>query len=413
MAGDGATVQVFETQDGLLLFGDEDALVQIEDHSLTPVKKISPQQVARVAGYVGVAAGDAMANSGRWVKLTAESAEAVKKAGGVGKVASGVLRGDTGKILQHLKLDPLSAGALATPTASAVLGGLAAQYAIEAALDDITAYLEIIDAKLDKLLKQRKTQTLGQLGGVTAVIDEAASIFEQTGRVSSTTWSKVQSNSLALATMQHEAIAELAALAEEVARSAGDADQAAKVLGEAADDAQFWLGVLARCIALQDRQYVLELARVFDEGPEQVDSHRQGIEIARADRVRRIEQALRDIAASVSESAALSNLSTVVNPLSAPRVARRAGAITTHVATFAQHADLQVAGIEVASTPWRRAARGLFDETSTAVGGAGASAVGRAKGAGQRVGKFRDDRVLRRARKIEEKRGLGADDDQP
>ncbi|WP_298891398.1 hypothetical protein [uncultured Serinicoccus sp.] len=409
MASDGATVQVFEAGDGLLLFGDEEALLHIDDHSLTPTKKISRQQLARVAGYAGAAAGELMANSGRWVKLTSESHDAVEAAGGVERLVSGVLRGDKGQIAQHLRFDNLAVGGLLTPTAPAVLGSMAAQYAIEAALDDITAYLELIDAKLDKLLKQRKTQTLGQLGGVSAVIDEATSIYEQTGRVSSTTWSKVQSNSLALATMQSEAIAELAGLAEEVARSTGDADQAAKVLGEAADDAEFWLGVLARCIALQDRQYVLELARVFDEDAEQLDSHRQGIEIARAERVRRIEQALQAIAASVSDSAVLSNLSTVVNPLNAPRVARRAGAITTHVATFAEHADLQVAGIEVASTPWRRAARGLLDETSGAVGSVGTSAVGKARGAGQRVGKFRDDRVLRRARKIEERRGLGAD----
>ena len=410
MVSDGATIQVFEAEEGLLLFGDEKALLQIEDHALTPTKRISKQQMARAAGYIGVATGELAANSGRWVKLTAESAEAVRAAGGVETVVAGVLRGDAGQIVQHLRFDNFAAAGLLTPTAPAVLGGMAAQYALEAALDDITAYLEVIDAKLDKLLKQRKTQTLGQLGGVISVIDEAAQIFEQTGRVSSTTWSKIQSNSLVLATMQSEAVAELTGLAENVSKSAGDADQAAKVMGEAADDAEFWLGVLARCIALQDRQYVLELARVVDEDPEQLDSHREGIRIARAERVRRIESALDAIAGSVSESAVLSNLSTVVNPLSAPRVARRAGAITTSVATFAEHAELQVAGIEVASTPWRRAARGLFDETSSAVGGAGTSAFGRARSAGQAVGKLREERVLRRARKIEERRGRNESD---
>lgn len=405
MASDGATIQVFEAEDGLLLFGDEDALRQIEDHSRTPSKRISKQQLARIAGYAGVAAGELTANSGRWVKLTAESHEAVKAVGGVQNVVSGVLRGEAGQILQHLKFDNLAVGGLLTPTAPAVLGGMAAQYAIEAALDDITAYLEVIDAKLDKLLKQRKTQMLGQLGGVTSVIDDAARIYEQTGRVSSTTWSTVQSNSLALATMQSEAIAELTGLAEDVSQTAGDADRAAKVLAEAEADAEFWLGVLARCIALQDRQYVLALARVFDEDPEELDSHREGIAIARADRMRRIKQSLDAIAASVAESAALSNLSTVANPLNAPRVTRRARAITTSVATFAEHADLPIAGIDVSSTTWRRAARELIDDTSTAVGGAGVSAVGKAKGAGQAVGRYREDRVLRRAKKIEEKRG--------
>lgn len=80
-----------------------------------------------------------------------------------------------------------------------VLATMATQYALEAALDEITAYLEVIDAKLDQLLKQRKTETLGQLGGIAMAIEEANAIYNETDGVSLVTWSKVQ---FALQTMQ-------------------------------------------------------------------------------------------------------------------------------------------------------------------------------------------------------------------
>lgn len=173
-----------------------------------------------------------MAQSGRWVKLDRQSHEAVKAAqkAGMGKVLSGVLRGDKGRIIKHLKFEDLAKGAALTPAAPAVMGAMATQYALEAALDDITAYLETIDLKLDQLLKQRKTETLGQIGGVSLAIDEAAAILDETGTVSPVTWSKVQATSLALQTMQAEAVAQLQAVAENVTTAGGDVDKAAKAL---------------------------------------------------------------------------------------------------------------------------------------------------------------------------------------
>lgn len=406
MAEAGETVAVYEAEDGVLVFGSEAALELFDDDAGLASRPLSAKHLARVIGYAGTAGGQLVAESGRWVKLTSESAATAKAAvGGVDKLTSGVIRDKGGEIAKHVRFENVSKVGALTPAAPAVLGAMATQYAIESALDDITAYLEEIDRKLDQLLKQRKTETLGQIGGVSLAIDEAVSIYASTGTVSSTTWSKVQGTSLALQTMQAESIEQLHALSEDVKAAAGDADKAAKVLTQARDDVQFWLGVLARTIALQDRQYVLELARVADEDEQQLDAHREGITVARSDRVRRIVAGLEAIVDSVAASSTLSNAAKVANPISAPKVARQANSIADSISAFAQHAGLELGGSgSVDLTPWAKAARGLLDEASTVVTSAGTGVAGRARLFGRAVEERRDERVLRRAKRIEEKR---------
>ncbi|MFK5584171.1 hypothetical protein [Serinicoccus sp. LYQ131] len=406
------SVAVFEAEDGILVFGSESALSLLDADISVPFRPISGKQLARVTGHVGTAAGTISAESGRWLKLTRESAGHLDtfKATSIGKdgLLAGTLRTNSGQITKHLKFENISKGALLTPAAPMLLGSMATQYALESALDDITTYLETIDRKLDQLLKQRKTETLGQIGGVTLAIDEAYALLASTGTVSATTWSKVQATSLSLQTMQSEAIAQLSDVAESIETVRGHADKTAKALERAAEDTQFWLGVLARTIALQDRQYVLELARVAEESPLQLDDHRRGITDARRNRVQRIVAGLEAVNAAVTATSTLSNRAKVANPINAPKIARRSHAITSDIATFAVHTELDfLEPGDVSATPWSQAALGLIGEATSAVGAVGAvgsGAVHQAQALGHAVEERRDQAVLRKAEKIEEKR---------
>lgn len=401
----GEAIAVFDAGDGLLLFGNDGALDALDAEAGVKARPISRRDLARLGGQAGPVASKLMEHGGRWVKLTADSARDAKALGGVEKLTSGVLRGDHGQILRHVRFEDLRLGGVLTPAAPAVLGAMATQYALEAALDDITAYLETIDRKLDELLKQRKTETLGEIGGVTLAIDEAAAIYSHTGVVSGVTWSKVEGLSFTLQRMQWEAVEQLHEVAKRVQNAAGDADKSAKALGQAQEDAQFWLGVLARGIALQDRYYVLELARVAEEDVMQLESHRQGIAVSRTERVRRITDSLRAISDAVISAAALSNAAKVANPIAAPKVARHANGLSVGMSSFAEHANLELGELGVVDeTRWARAARELAGEATSAVGVAGSGAATRARAAGQALAQRRDEKVLRRARKIEEKR---------
>lgn len=277
---DAAEVILFEDGDGILVFGSETALAEVESATQAPTRVIEP---ARLSGLGNVISGIGQWHeaSGRWMKLTPESAKLKDAVGSLRSndgFALGMVRGDKGRILKHLRFEHAT---LLTPAAPAALGAIATQMALEVALDEIQHYLEVTDAKLDRLLKQRKLESLGMLGGVTFAIEEAESIHEQTGVVSAITWSKIQANALELQSMQAESVFQLNALAELVIQAGDDPDKVDDALGDVQQDAPFWLGVLARTMALQDRQYRLELQRVADTTPDQLGSHREGIRIAR------------------------------------------------------------------------------------------------------------------------------------
>ncbi|MCH1883961.1 hypothetical protein [Agrococcus sp. ARC_14] len=414
MSDDDLALAIIESDDGIMLLGDELALQSFEAKTGVNAKKLTQQSLALAGKALGVM-GAVQANSGRWVKLTKESAEFVKKHGEAlskaDNLMTGVVRGEGGKILKHLKFEH---AALLTPAAPMALATMMTQASLEASLDDIQEYLEVIDAKLDRLLKQRKIEALGQIGGVTFAIDEAKSIYDATGRVSAITWSKVQANSLALQTMQAEAVAQLGALAELVKERGTDTDKSAAVLEEVREDVSFWLGVLARTMALQDRQYVLELARVIDSEPDQLDQHRHGIRAARLARTNRIARTLDAINASVHDAATLTNRDRVANPFSSRRVTDRANGVNNEVAEFARHADLAVTQVEQAdNTPWARAARALVGEAADQVGAIGDGVATRAKAVGAGIQEQGDSVVLSLAKRVQARRDARRAEDAP
>lgn len=64
----------------------------------------------------------------------------------------------------------------------------------------------------------------------------------------------------------------------------------AKTAKEAESKVQEWLAVLARCFQLQDAIAVLELDRVLDASPGELDGHRLGLRAARQDRLELISR---------------------------------------------------------------------------------------------------------------------------
>lgn len=401
------SIVMIESDDGVLLLGPESLLSALEADDQKAKRKVATQTLARAGEALGIG-GQWQASSGRWLKLTAESSSYLKD-NGVARVTSGVVRrkdlariGKGGEIARHLKFENL---ALLTPAAPAALAAIATQAALESALREITEYLAVIDVKLDQLLKQRKVEVLGQMGGVTLAIDEANSIYTHTGHVSAVTWSKVQANSLALQSMQAEAVAQLHALAEQVSDCLGSTDKAAKALHQAQKDAPFWLGILARTMALQDRQYVLELARVSEDTPADLELHRQGIHVARSERAHRISRSLDTINASVRKSAGMSNLDRVANPINAQEVTKRANQVNKSVSEFAEHAHLDLAVADhLDHTTWGRAAKGLFGEATSRVSSTQADVANRARAFSSRLQQRRENAVLAKAERVMEKR---------
>lgn len=143
-------IVLFEDGDGILVFGDEQSLSLFDSEPGAVARSLSPQALSKV-GHALTTAGEAQAQSGRWLKLTSESKALVDRLGpSVAKsdgLMTGVVRGDKGRIVKHLKFEN---AALFTPAAPAMLGAIATQMALDSALEEITTYLATMDAKLDR-----------------------------------------------------------------------------------------------------------------------------------------------------------------------------------------------------------------------------------------------------------------------
>ena len=108
-------------------------------------------------------AGSAVAAaSGRWVMLTAESAEKVKQYGltEAGKGVSHAMVSDGGKIKSWIQVVNSPTALLSNPAVLASMSALMSQQAMQKQMDEIKDYLAEIDQKLDAVLRSQMNQVL-------------------------------------------------------------------------------------------------------------------------------------------------------------------------------------------------------------------------------------------------------------
>lgn len=386
-----ALVAVYQDDNGIVLVGDDNDVLavlrqwEIEPHQARP---LTPDMVAR-AGFVVQVASEIQANSAVWLKLTQESAARVAASGGFSharktKAIAGVLRAKNGRITSHLTFSRVKLN----PATVASLGTMATSMAIQAAIQEMAEYLKAMDAKLDRLLMERKVEALANLGGIGSAIDEARSIYEHLGSVSATTWSKVQANATDLHVIQSLAMESLRALAHEVEQT-GPTAKLGDIAPRVRKDVEFWLAVLARGIALQDALYVLELGRIMADSPAELDAHRDAIAHARAQRLTKIQHTLRDLVGRLRVAGVMPNHVKVAHPMKVTRAVESVNAANRELGRFARGAQLdELLATDLADVSWSDAARILLDDTAAGVQSiaqgvaSGAAAMGQGAAAG-------------------------------
>ncbi|WP_260303502.1 hypothetical protein [Rathayibacter sp. PhB127] len=247
-------IQLIEDADGIAVIGEPSAVERfLHSEGLTS----SDLRLDRLRPALGAASSAAQAasaiaaGSGRWVKLTEQSATAIRRHGQMMSTKTGlgmgVVQGADGRIKGIVQFATTGPAALLTnPAALSSVAGMMAQASMQKSIDEINDYLAVIDEKVDDLVRGQKDSVLADMIGVDLVIDEAMTIRETTGRVSDVTWSKVQSTSLALARTQAYALLQLDVLAEKIERTTKLGD-VAKATREAEPKVREWLAVLARC----------------------------------------------------------------------------------------------------------------------------------------------------------------------
>jgi len=372
-------IELVSDGDGVMLFGDAKAIdlflvsEGLESRELD-LKRLIP--LLGAGGAAMSAAGQIAENAGRWVKLTEKSAQLKKVAdalmtGSTPGAKRAILTTGKGKTAHILEIVQRPTELLANPAVLAGVGGLMAQMAMQRQMDEIADYLAVIDQKVDDILRAQKDSVLAGMIAAGLTIDEALTVRQHVGRVSEVTWSKVQNTSMVIASTQAYALRQLDALAEKLERDT-HVDALAKTSKEAGRTVQEWLVVLARCFQLHDGLAVLELDRVLDAAPHELEAHRLGLKTARQNRLDLIARSTSRLLARMDATAGLTNTEVLLNPFNSRAVVEATNRAGAAVNGF--HAVMGIDGDREAleARRWVAAA----ESTRDAVLDAGAEGVG-------------------------------------
>ncbi len=333
-------IQLISDGDGLAVIGDPGAVERFLISEGLPSEDLRLPWLGAVlsaGAAVAQAGSEIAANSGRWVKMSKESAQLVGKYGlrrsSKTDLLTGVLKGKSGQIKGFVQFERGAGSLLTNPALLAGAAGIMAQLAMQQTMDEITDYLATIDEKLDDVLRAQEDAVLADMIGAGLDIDEAMTIREHAGRVNEVTWSKVQATPTTITRTQAYALAQLDALAEKMEGKAKIGDLA-QLTQEAAAKAQRWLAVLARCFQLQDAIAVLELDRVMETAPDDLDGHRLGLKASRRKRLDEISRSTERLMARMDAAAVRANTKVLLHPAMSPAVVQSRDHVASAVADF-------------------------------------------------------------------------------
>jgi len=352
-------LELISDGDGLAILGDPLAVERfVASSGLATVDSPRPGSAFSALASIAQTGADVAVNSGRWVKLTEDSARTVKKLGLMPTDRQGIshaMVGQRGNIKQWIQIVDKPGAILTNPAMLAGAAGIMAQMAMQEQMQAIMDYLEAIDEKLDDVLRAQTNEVLARLDGVALAIREAMSVRDAVGRVSEVTWSKVQSSSQTIHETQGYALRHLGDLADKLdaTTSIGELADTTK---DAEDDVQRWLIVLAQCFELSDAVGVLELDRVLDASPDELDRHRLGLKSARQDQLSLISERTDRLLGRMSAAVGRANSKVLFNPHQSPAVVRSSNHVAIEVHEFHELLGIESRHDSAETRRWAEAA---------------------------------------------------------
>jgi hypothetical protein len=358
-------IELISDGDGLAVIGDPSAVERfMAAVGVSNVDSKSMGAALRAGASAAHAGSEAAANSGRWVKLTQDSARDLRQYGLTPTNTPGVshaMLGRRGSIQKWLQIETGPGAMLTSPAMLSGAAGVMAQMAMQQTMAEITDYLAAIDEKLDAVLRAQTNQVLARMDGVDLAVREAMSIRQSVGRVSEVTWSKVQNSVQTIHETQGFALRQLADLADKLEEKS-DVDDLAKLVKSAESDVKRWLVVLARCFQLHDAVAVLELDRVLDAAPDELDRHRLGLKAAREDRLEAITASTERLLTRMSTAVERANSKVLFNPANSPAVVRSGNHVAADVHEFRELLEIESAHTSSEARRWREAAAATWSE---------------------------------------------------
>ena len=158
-----------------------------------------------------------------------------------------------------------------------------------------------------------------------------------------------------IATTQAYALRQLDAIADKLDKTSRMAELAS-VAQKAESEVQEWLGVLARCFQLLDALAVIELDRVLDGSPDDLDKHRLGLAKARERRLSGITDSTHQLLARMDSAAAHANAKVLFNPIDSRHVVTASNHVGSRISGFHSALGIETGRADVPAVGWSEAA---------------------------------------------------------
>ncbi|HRL81223.1 MAG TPA: hypothetical protein PLK46_12940 [Propioniciclava sp.] len=364
-------LELMSDGNGLAVIGamsDVERFFQSSGLDHLPSRGFDPYRIraaVNLGGGIATAGVTASTEMGRWVKLTEESAQAFKSwqlmKGPTEGVSRAIAVNGQGRTQHILQIVTKPGSALTNPAILGGLGAVMSQYAMQQQMNEIGDYLELINEKVDDILRAQKDAVLADMIGVDLTIEDALIVRDEVGHVSEITWSKVQTTSQTLARTQAYALRELDAIAEKLTRKA-DIGEVAKGTREAEPRVREWLAVLARTFQLQDGVSILELDRVLNAAPDELDSHHAGLLKARQNRLERIGRSTAALLTQMDETVRNANAKVLTNPFDSPAAVRSSNQIASEVQSLRERLGIASTSESAEAKRWGQAVGEVVDK---------------------------------------------------
>jgi hypothetical protein len=170
---------------------------------------------------------------------------------------------------------------------------------------------------------------------------------------------------MTIARTQAYALRQLDAIAEKLEKNA-NLGEIAKATKEAESKVLEWLAVLARTFQLQDGVSVLELDRVLDASPDELDSHRLGLTTARQNRLELIGRSTARLLTQMDETVRKANSKVLLNPFDSPAAVKSSNQVTTGVLDFRGRLGIESSHQAKDAKRWGQAAAEVRDKVLAA-----------------------------------------------
>lgn len=405
-------VELISDGEGLAIIGSPTAVERFMASTglSTAVSSARLGRAVSAAATATQAGTQIAADSGRWVKVTKETAMRMKDLPLIPTDTPGVshaMFGQRGSIQKWMQIET-PAAMMTNPAMLSGVAGMMAQAAMQQTMDEIIDYLATIDEKLDSVLRAQTNQVLARLDGVDLAVREAMSVRASVGRVSEVTWSKVQSSAQTIHETQGYALRQLGDLADKIEEKSKISDLA-EVATQAEAEVQKWLVVLARCCELHDAVGVLELDRVLDSSPDELDRHRLGLRSARQDRLELIAERTQHLLGRMNVAVGMANSKVLFNPKQSPGVVKSSNHVAAEVHEFRTLLGLESGRESSTARPWSDAAAESWDKVRE-TGATGADTV--KKLGSETRGRARSAKEKLSGRIAERKLGRGGGDEE-